>query len=69
MDRSLIKRIERLEARRPQVVVQTHRLVQEVGETQVTARARYERESGRAIGPDDFVILRAIVDPSKEMTA
>ena len=67
--RNLLTRIERLEAQQPIARGRTHRMIQEEGEQYASARARYERDCGTEIGPDDFVIVRVIVAPTQEIAA
>lgn len=64
MTRNLKSRVERLEAKnafRSGMPLKWHRIIQDLGESEVAARARYERETGRTIGAGDGVVLRIIV--------
>lgn len=49
--------------------MRAHRIIQEDGEAEVSACARYERGNGLEIGPDDFVIFRVIVDAEQGRAA
>lgn len=59
--KALQARIERLEAATPRTLPEVHRYIQNLGETAEAARARYEQESARGIGPTDLLIIREII--------
>jgi hypothetical protein len=62
MHRDLQARVEKLEALKPMTPTRVHRLVQD-GDDEEMALKRYEQEAGVTVDPDDFVIIRVIVDP------
>ena len=59
-------RLNRLERRlMPTPEPQVHLVVLEAGESDAKVRARYERESGTQIGPNDILVMVRPVSASK----
>lgn len=62
MKSGLITRVERLEAQKPRQSTRVHTFTRD-GESYESALARYEQDNGVKVMPEDFVIVRVIVDP------
>ena len=64
MAKSLQIRIERLESRTfVEAERQWHRLIQQIGETEDAAKARYVLESGNRIEPGSNLVIRVLTEP------
>lgn len=62
MKSGLITRVERLEAQRPRQPERVHVFIQD-RESYESALARYERDAGTTVMPEDLVIIRRIIYP------
>ena len=61
-------RLDRLEAKRPQVKPRAHSIVAD-GETVPDAIERYVENTGLTIGPEDLLVVRVIIRPQAQEAA